>query len=478
MKRHTTLGPKPRAPRRPVSSNLQLLALSLCPFISLSLSPSASAQDLGIKAPPQAHPTIITDATIHPVSSEPIEHGWIAFEDGRILGMGSGSINVTTKTPGVMLDGSGLHVWPGLISPYSQLGLTEIGSLLATQDSREAGPMTPEVKAATAVNPDSTLLPVTRSNGILLAGVFPSGGLNLFGAEPSGLIPGRASVIRLDGWTAEDLAVRADAGLVVNFPLARPVRARWMTTGEDDQSAAFAGAMTMLSTFFDDTGAYLAAKAAGEAQAVDLRYEAMAGVLTPGDGQFPVYFRANDYDQIVGALHFAQEHKLRPVIIGGRDCHLCLDLLKAAGASVVLESSFRMPKRDDSAYDDLYRRPQQLREAEIPFSFLSGDDTPHERSLPYAAAMAVAYGLSPEDAVRALTLTPAQILGIDRDYGSLEPGKSATLIVTTGNPLDVLSNVELAFIDGRAIDLENKQTALAKKYRAKYEQLGLLEAGK
>ena len=165
---------------------------------------------------------------------------------------------------------------------------------------------------------------------------------------------------------------------------------------------------------------------------------------------------------------------LRPVIVGGRDSHLCLDLLKEAGAAVILESSFRFPKRDDSPFDDLYTRPISLQDAGVPYTFLSGDDTAHERSLPYAAALAVAHGLSPDHALRALTLTPAEIFGIEGEYGSLEPGKSATLIVTTGHPLEVLSTVELAFIDGRAIDLENKQTKLAEKYREKYRQLGLL----
>ena len=154
---------------------------------------------------------------------------------------------------------------------------------------------------------------------------------------------------------------------------------------------------------------------------------------------------------------------------------MCLDALKAAGAAVVLETSFRMPKRDDSPYDDLFKRPQQLQGAGIPFTLMSGDDTPHERSLPYAVALAVAHGLSPDDGLRALTLTPAEIFGVAADYGSLAPGKSATLIVTTGHPLDVLTTIELAFIDGRAIDLENKQTKLAAKYREKYRQLGLIE---
>ncbi|HZW10929.1 MAG TPA: amidohydrolase family protein [Phycisphaerales bacterium] len=448
-------------------------------------APGLHGQDLGHKAPAQNHPVILSGATLHPVSGAPVEDGWIAFERGEITAMGSGAPDVDTDGEPVMLDGEGLHVWPGLISPYSQLGLTEIGAVRATHDFGETGAITPEVRAAVAVNPDSTLLPVTRSNGVLIAAVFPNANLSLSGAEPRGLIPGRAGVMRLDGWTWEDMAILPDAGLVVNFPMMRPVRAWWMEEREEDQEREINRALGTLRQFFDDAGAYVAARGAAQEQdeslPVDLRFEAMRGVL-PGaagaesDGaQKPVFFRANEYDQIVGALAFARERGLRPVIVGGRDSHLCLDLLKEAAAAVILESSFRFPKRDDSPFNDLYTRPIALQEAGVPYTFLSGDDTAHERSLPYAAALAVAHGLSPDDALRALTLTPAEIFGIDGEYGSLEPGKSATLIVTTGHPLEVLSNVELAFIDGRAIDLENKQTRLAAKYREKYRQLGLVE---
>jgi len=458
---------------------------------SVSWCLDASAQDLGHKAPAQNHPVIITDATIHPVSGPVLEHGWIVFEKGTITALGSGVMDVLTQGDPVMLDGEGLHVWPGLISPYSQLGLTEIGAVRATHDSGETGALTPEVRAAVAVNPDSTLLPVTRSNGVLLAAIFPSAGLSVSGAEPSGLIPGRAGVITLDGWTWEEMAVVPDAGLVVNFPLSRPVRAWWMESREDDQREGYERAITRLEEFFDNAAAYIAARDNGASGPVDLRYEAMRGVLphevTGAENedeahgwdsratQLPIFFRANDYDQIVGALAFARERGLRPVIVGGRDSHLCVELLKEAGAAVVLETSFRMPKRDDSAYDDLYRRALDMQGAGVPYTFMAGDDTAHERSLPYAAALAVSHGLSPDHAVRALTLTAAEIFGIAATHGSLEPGKSATLIVTTGHPLEVLSNVELAFIDGRAIDLENKQTRLAEKYREKYRQLGLVE---
>lgn len=476
--------PKNATHRQPGLKPGALSGGALACAMSLLVGP-ALAQDLGHKAPAQNHPVIITDATIHPVSGPVLEHGWIVFEKGTITALGSGVMDVLTQGDPVMLDGEGLHVWPGLISPYSQLGLTEIGAVRATHDSGETGALTPEVRAAVAVNPDSTLLPVTRSNGVLLAAIFPSAGLSVSGAEPSGLIPGRAGVITLDGWTWEDMALVPDAGLVVNFPLSRPVRAWWMESREEEQREGYERAITRLEEFFDNAAAYIAAREANDGLPVDLRYEAMRGVL-PDRGsegraaesrlaQLPVFFRANDYDQIVGALAFARERGLRPVIVGGRDSHLCVELLKEAGAAVVLETSFRMPKRDDSAYDDLYRRPQDLQAAGVPYTFMAGDDTAHERSLPYAAALAVSHGLSPDDAVRALTLTAAEIFGIAATHGSLEPGKSATLIVTTGHPLEVLSNVELAFIDGRAIDLENKQTRLAEKYREKYRQLGLVE---
>lgn len=445
--------------------------------VGLACAAPALAQDLGHKAPPQEHTVYITGATIHPVAGDPIENGSIVFEDGRITQILDGGMVVGFEpgTEVIEIDASGLHVYPGLISPYSQLGLTEIAAVRATLDYRETQSIMPEVRAAVAVNPDSTLLPVTRSNGILLAGVFPEARLSVSGSEPRGLIPGRASLIRLDGWTWEDMAVQESAGLVVNFPLTRPVNAWWMDADDGEQTENALRAIDALEQFFENAAAYHAAREQGGSHPTDLRYEAVAQMLPGAEDQRPVFFMANDYDQITGALTFAAEQGLRPVIVGGRDAHLCLDQLAEADASVMLETSFRMPKRDDSPYDDLYKRPQQLEEAGITYTFLAGDDTAHERSLPYAVALAVAHGLPAERGLRAITLSAAEIFGVAEDYGSLEVGKSATLIVTDGHPLDVLSNVQLAFIDGRAIDLANKQTQLAEKYREKYRQLGLIE---
>lgn len=463
------------------------LCVSLLLVLGITGTTPASAQDLGHKAPPQDHTVYINGATIHTVSGDTVERGGIVFADGQITQILDTGM-VAAFAPGtkvVEIDAAGLHVYPGLISPYSQLGLTEIQAVRSTQDMAETRPMSPEVRAAVAVNPDSTLLPVTRSNGILLAGVFPTASLRLSGDEPMGLIPGRASLMRLDGWTWEDMAVQQDAGLVINFPLSRPFRAWWMEESEGDQTAGYDRAIAALDAFFDNAVAYHAARDNGDALPTDLRYEAVKAVLPPDGGraqggglssppQLPTFFRANDYDQITGSLNFAAAHGLRPVIVGGRDSHLCLDALKQVDAAVILETSFRMPKRDDSPYDDLYKRPQQLQAAGVLYSFMAGDDTAHERNLNYAAALAVAHGLPADDALHALTLGAAEIFGVADTFGSLEIGKSATLIVTSGHPLDVLSNVELAFIDGRAIDLENKQTKLAAKYREKYQQLGII----
>lgn len=452
----------------------------LIAFITLCLASVLSyAQDLGIKAPPQDHTVLITHATIHTMTGRTINDGGLVFDASGITNILDAGM-MPSFAPGTKvleIDASGKHIYPGLISSYSQLGLTEIGAVRATHDHAEVGSFLPEVKAATAINPDSTILPVTRSNGILIAAVFPDASLNLFGdGDPTGLIPGRASVIRMDGWTTEDMTITPDAGVIVNYPLPRPITAWWMSQKENTQKNKISRTLDMLETFYNNAIAYNNAQASGAHQPADLRYQAMAASLPgAGESQTPTFFIASDLDQITGALTFANRHHLRPVIVGGRDADRCLTQLKEANASVILQSSYRMPKRDDSPYDELFTLPAKLKQTGIPYAIASAEETPHERSLPYAAAMAVAYGLPADDALAALTITPATIFNIDNRYGSIEVGKSATIIITDGNPLDVRSHVELAFIDSRAIDLANKQTKLAAKYREKYTQLGLLK---
>ncbi len=410
------------------------------------LAAAARAQDL-TERPARAMPSVaITNARIHPVSGPVIERGYVILAAGRITAVGAGAPELAAGFE--TIDARGARVYPGLIAPYTQLGLVEIGAVRASRDTVESGDITPEARAAVAVNPDSTLLPVTRSNGILTFASFPAGGL----------IAGRASVMAMEGWTWEEMAIRADAGLVVRWPGAPPRR-------RDRAEPAPMPRLLALTEAFDAAAAYLRARAAAPETPEDVRWEAMRACL---GATTPLFVEANDYDQITGALEFAARRGLRPVLVGGRDALLCLDLVKRCGAAVILDGIHDFPRRNDSDFDEVYRLPARLEEAGVPWCMGGGDRTANERNLPYTAARAVAYGLAPDAALRSITLSAAQVLGVADEIGSLEAGKRATLFLSDGDPLEVTSKVLRAFIDGREIPLSNKQTVLAEKYRAKY----------
>ncbi len=430
----------------------------------LVLCAAAAAQDLTHKAPAQKGPVALINATIHTVSGVTIDGGFVVFDEGEIVEVGKGERTFTATTR--VIDAKGRHVYPGFFGAYTLLGLTEIGAVRASRDFDEVGAVTPEVRAAVAVNPDSTLLPVTRTNGVLIAASFPRGGL----------VPGRASVLRLDGWTWEDMAIRDSAGLVVTWPSVRPVRRRRIVVPDDEekQRENIRKRMERIKETFAAARAYLAARKADPTTPADIRWEAMRSLFADGKEQRPVFFLAQEYDQIVSLVHFAAKEGLRAVVVGGRDAHLCTDLLKRYDVGVIISGIYRFPKRRDMPYDEMYRLPKRLEDAEVSWCLASGERTANERNLPYVAALAVAHGLDRAAAIRAMTLYPARIFGLEGSLGSIEAGKSATLIVTDGDPLEVTTNVERAFIDGREIDLSNKQTKLNEKYREKYRQLGLI----
>ena len=432
------------------------------------------AQDLVAKAPAQSEPIVIENATVHTITGDTIENGYVYFKAGVIEAVGKAPLPRFAEQVRIV-DGTGKHVYPGLIAPYSQIGLIEIAAVRATLDMGEVGTGTPEVRAAVAVNPDSSILPVTRSNGVLLAGVFPktsmSGQLAYF-SGPGGLFPGRASVMRLEGWTWEDMTALDDAGLIINWPFPRPVDAWWMNKSRDEQQKEIDRSIKSIDDLLTSARAY----AAGPAdQPKDLRFEAMRSILPtfkgPG-GQRPVYIEANDYDAIEQGVAMCVKHGLRCVIIGGRDAAMCADLLKRHQVSVIVEGAFRFPKRDDSPYDEGYTLPARLESAGVNWCLSSGEEAANERNLPYAAAMAVAHGLNPKIALEAITIRPAKLLGVADKYGSIEVGKSATLVLVDGDILEITSNVTKAFLDGRSIELVDKHKALAEKYREKYRQLG------
>ncbi|MGE4151869.1 MAG: amidohydrolase family protein [Phycisphaerales bacterium] len=428
-----------------------------------TLCGGVSAQDLGVKSAPQGEPIVIRNARVYPVSSAPIEKGFVLFVDGKIrqVGREGEALKLPERVMPREIDASGKRVYPGMIAAVTTLGLSEIGAVRSTQDSSETGDVTPEVRAAVAVNPDSTHLPVTRSNGVLVAGVVPGGGV----------IPGRASVIQLDGWTWEDMAVLDDAGLVISWPNVRPVRARWMERSDEEQQRQIKERLETIEGAFASAEAYFAARKADPRMPTSVRWEAFGPSLR---GEKPVLISAQEMEQIQSAVTWAAKRSLKVVLVGGRDALLVVDLLKKHDVPVLVTGTHRMPRRSDADYDEAYRLPADLDEAGLKWALASSGMTGfgNDRNLPYHAAMAVAHGLSDEAALRSITLSAAEALGVSSRLGSLEEGKDATLFIADGDPLDVTTTVEAAFIEGRELDLSNKQTRLAEKYREKYRQLG------
>jgi imidazolonepropionase-like amidohydrolase len=436
-----------------------------------ALTLSAAAQDLVHKAPEQSQPILITGATVHTAVGEPIPDGAVYFDAGRIVYVGP-AINAPRSAPrrGQSLrtiDATGMHVTPGFFAAETRLGLVEVNAVRATRDFNEAGSITPEVRANVAVNPDSTLIPVARSGGVLLAGVFPSGGRG----------PGRVSVNRKDGWTYEAMTVDAGgphgtAGLLLNWPSMRPSNDWWNTRSASEQQKNIDDALQAIDELWDNAEAYHAARQADPSHPTDLGFEAM---LPVAKGEQPLIVSADDYDQIVAAVTWASARGYRMIINGGRDAPLAADLLTTHDVPVMVSGTHTFPKRADLPHDNRYTLPKRLHDAGIQFCIGTADRDGNVRNLPFEAGMAARFGLPKNEALRAITLSPAEIMGVADDYGSLEEGKSATLLITTADPLEVRTHVLHAFIDGKDIDLTNKQTALAEKYREKYRQLGLIE---
>ncbi|MHC4651917.1 MAG: amidohydrolase family protein, partial [Planctomycetota bacterium] len=356
-------------------------------------------------------------------------------------------------------------VYPGLVSCDTTLGLIETGSISVTRDYSETGDVTPEVRAAVAINPDSDLIPVTRANGILTAMVTPRGGL----------VSGRSSLIRLDGWTWEQMAIEDDAGLVINWPRTEPdLRTSWWRKPkpEKEQRKEIGERLEAIERLLDDAIAYHRSADADPKQAADLRYEALRGVI---EGRKPVFVRASTRGQIESAVAWAARRNLNIVIVGGREANEAAALLRAHDVPVIVTGLHHLPRHRDDPYDEPFTLPARLYEAGIRFAIASGTGSAHERRLSHNAATAVAYGLPRDEALNAVTIRAAEVLGLGASHGSLEVGKAATLIVTTGDPLEITTDTVLAFIDGRRIDLGNRHKALYEKYLEKYRQLGLIE---
>jgi imidazolonepropionase-like amidohydrolase len=395
----------------------------------------------------------IVGATVHTMTGEPIADGTVSFSNGKIIEVGA---NLQPLPGAEVIDATGKHVYPGLIDANNVVGLAEISAVAATVDISETGTVNANVNTAIAVNPDSELIPVTRANGITHVLAAPGGDL----------IHGSSALIRLDGWTWEDLTAASPVAMHISWPSFRIRTFSYFGSppSREDQEKKRDESLKKIQQVFDDAKAYATAKQAqadgGRHLDADPVLEALLPVL---NRQIPVIVYADDVRQ--------KKQELRMIIAGSRDVWRSADLLAAKSIPVILTSVLALPSREDEPYDTPYTAAAKLHEAGVRFCFAgsaSAFAAANARNLPYHSAMAAAFGLPHDEAIKAVTLYPAQIIGLGDHLGSIEAGKSASVIVTDGNPLEIRTHVERSFIDGREADLQdNRHDRLYRRYAAR-----------
>ncbi|MEO8588474.1 MAG: amidohydrolase family protein [Flavobacteriales bacterium] len=431
------------------------IILSLC----VAVFQSASAQPIA-PAPAQVKSVLVTGGTVHVGDGRVIDDGAVGFRAGRIDYVGY-AYGVTTAYD-TTINVTGQHVYPGFIAADAVLGLEEIEQIRSTVDKQDMGTLEPELRAISAYKADSRVIPTVRSNGVLLAQIAPRG--------PT--IAGTSSIVQLDAWDREEATLRMDDGIFLTWPAAYQRSGWWAEPGETDREKKDERATKLeeLRVFFNKASAYATVASPME---VDLRMEAMRGVF---DGRKSLFVRADAAREISEAVQFAKEMGVeRTVIVGGYDAWRVADLLRENKVDVVLARLHSLPLRPEDDVDLPYRLPVLLKERGVRFCL--GYTGNHEhmgvRNLPFIAGTASAYGLSSEDALRAITLDAAAVLGIDDHCGSLAVGKDATLIVSNGDALDMRTNaIRHAFIQGRRIVLDDHQQQLYRLYKARYERSG------
>jgi len=435
--------------------NYKLRIVNLALLATILVFSALSANDL-VPGKKQEKPVVLTHAKIFTVSSSVIDDGIIVFDKGKITAIGDKNTPVPENAE--VIDLQGKSVYPGIILSYSHIGLIEIEAVRATRDDKEAGSFNPNARADVAYNPDSEVTPTIRSNGITTAVVAPAGGV----------FSGMSSIISLDGWTIEDAEVKKNAGIILNWPTMTISLADMQKDGGKERKEKIDKKLQEMEDFIDDAKSYSLLRASGKYD-IDIRFEALLDVI---DGKTPLIIQANEYKQIESAVNFCHRFRLKMILLGGEDSWKLTDLLKKNNIPVLVKSMHRVPAREDENFDLAFKRPYLLKQAGIKFApvFIS-EWSWNNRNIPFMAGSAAAHGLTKEDALKSITLWPAEIFGIDKIQGSLETGKNATLIVSKGDILDMQSNdIEMMFIEGRKVDLDNKHKRLYQKYSIRLER--------
>ncbi len=430
---------------------MKKIFIAILSMISIGLQ----AQETMHPSPAQTKKIVITGATIHVGNGQVIDKGNLIIEKGKL--------KIETSNPSLgsdveHIDATGKHIYPGIIAPNTNLGLVEVSSTRATVDYLELGDIHPNVRSLVAYNTDSKVINTLRTNGVLLAQIVPQGGL----------ISGSSSVVQLDAWNWEDAAYLVDEGIHMTMPalINRPNNMRRGNTGAGDPVRAGLARIEQTKGFFREAKAYLNEKSHAE---VNLKFEAVKGLFNRSQS---LYIHCDLVKEMLAAIELNKEFNFKMVIAGGADSWMIADILKENQVSVILSEPHSLPATEDDAVDQPYKTGAMLYKAGVLVSISqdSGDGYTQQRNLPFMAGTLAAYGLSKEEALQVITSNPAKILGIEKRTGTIENGKDANILICQGDLLDMKSSILThAFIQGRAIDLQNKHTQLFERYKYKYQ---------
>jgi imidazolonepropionase-like amidohydrolase len=431
---------------------MQLINKYILSLLLLLVASSLQAQNPA-PAPAQQQPIALMNGVAHLGNGKVIQNAVVTFREGKLETVADATTVRLNLDGYEVINVEGKHVYPGFILPYTNLGLVEVDAVRATIDEAEVGDFNPNVRSLIAYNTDSQIIPTVRSNGILLAQVAPRGGV----------ISGSSSVMSLDAWNWEDAVMKEDDGIWLNWPSVYSRTGWWAEPGPVEKNKEYDTRVTEIKSFLGDAKAY----AAVEPESGNLKLQAMKGLF---DGSSKLYIRADNAKEIVEAVKTAQQYGIKEIVVAGaEDAWLVKDFLKGNNIPVLLSNLHRLPSRPEEDVDMPYKLPRMLTNEGILVGLLY-DDLKSNRNLPFFAGTAAAYGLDKEEALKLITSNTAQIIGIDAFAGTLEQGKDATLFISEGDALDMRTNqLTHAFIQGRQVNLHNKQIQLYEKFKDKYE---------
>ena len=386
----------------------------------------------------------LTNAKIYTVTNGIIENGTIVINNGIIEAVGA---NINIPSDAEVINYNGQEIYPGMIDSGTQLGLSEIGSIAEAQDYREFGNITPQMQALTAVNPNSVAIPVTRVSGVTTALTMPSGGL----------LPGTAATINLFGYTPDQMFA-GSKGIVMNFPSS--ANRGWRRRSPEELKKAQEKALETLNDTWDKAELYAKIQNTPEARYYP-EMEALAKVV---NGELNLYIEVDAAKDILAAIDWVKDRGYEKVVFTGvSEGWRVADEIAKAGIPVITGPVQSIPTRQSDAYDSAYRNPGVMQKAGVKVAIRS-NDTENSRNLPYHAGFAAAYGMGREEALKAITINAAEIMGVGDQIGSIEVGKKANLFISTGDPFETATQIVDVFIDGYQVPMTSRHIELYEEF--------------